>query len=119
MSSASLSLDSQTLGTATRELRANVFAHRWGVVVQVFVPGCETRDLQVKIDGETLMVCATIPARDLGIPLGAERCIGESDREFALTPDLDISRLTRSLADGILTMVIPRHGALVETQARP
>lgn len=114
MSSACLSLDSETLGIATRELRANVFSHRWGVVVQVFVPGCEARDLKVRICADSLMVCASIAQRESGISLASERTIGEADREFLLTPDLDVARLTRSLADGILTMVIPRHGALVE-----
>ena len=113
MSSACLSLEPEPLATVPRELRANVFSHRWGVVVQVFVPGCSTKEVHVRLDGESLAVCAETPARETGIPLSGERETGASEREFSLTPDLDVSRLTRSLVDGVLTMVIPRHGALI------
>src|SRR5688572_1322431 len=113
MSSACLSLEPEPLATIPRELRANVFAHRWGVVVQVFVPGCSSKEVRLSVDGESLTVCAQTPHRDNGIPLSGEREIGESERAFTLTPDLDLGRLTRSLVDGVLTMVIPRHGALI------
>jgi len=96
-----------------RELRANVFAHRWGVVVQVFVPGCCTSDVRVQIDGELLTVVAAVPASYGGVPIISERDMGECEREFTLTPDLDLGRLSRSLTDGVLTMVIPRHGSMV------
>jgi HSP20 family molecular chaperone IbpA len=113
MSSACLSLEPEPLATVPRELRANVFAHRWGVVVQVFVPGCSAKEVRLRVDGECLTVVATPPTREHGIAICAERESGESEREFVLTDDLDIGRLTRSLIDGVLTMVIPRHGALV------
>jgi len=96
-----------------RELRANVFSHGWGVIVQVFVPGCRSKDIRLRLSGNVLTVVAALPSGDHGIPLFMERETGESEREFSLTPDLDIGRLTRSLSDGVLTMIIPRHGALL------
>lgn len=113
MSSACLSLTASPVATVPRELRANVFAHRWGVVVQVFVPGCGSRDVRVGVEGDVMTVTAVLPAREHGLPLVNERETGESERDFVLTSDLDIGRLTRSLVDGVLTMVIPRHGALL------
>ena len=113
MSSACLSLESEPLATVPRELRANVFSHRWGVVVQVFVPGCGAKEVRLRLSGEILTVVAATPARHVGLPLISEREMGECERDFSLTPDLDIGRLTRSLMDGVLTMVIPRHGALI------
>ena len=111
-SAACLSLASEALATVPRELRANVFSHRWGVVVQVFVPGCGVQDVRVSLSSESLTVIAAMPGRDRGVALASERGMGESEREFALTRDLDTGRLTRSIADGVLTMVIPRHGAM-------
>jgi HSP20 family molecular chaperone IbpA len=113
MSSACLSIESEPLGTVPRELQANVFAHRWGVVVQVFVPGCSVKEVRLRLSGDTLTVIAATPHREKGMPLSSERETGERERDFALTADLDIGRLTRSLTDGVLTMVIPRHGALM------
>jgi HSP20 family molecular chaperone IbpA len=113
MSSTCASVTAETLGTVPRELRANVFAHGWGVVVQVFVPGCGTRDVRLRVDGEVLTVVAALPTREGGLPLVCERVTGEAEREFILTPDLDLGRLTRSLADGVLTMVIPRQGSVI------
>jgi HSP20 family molecular chaperone IbpA len=113
MSSACLSLESEALATIPRELRANVFAHRWGVIVQVFVPGCDVKDVRVSVSGETLTVIASAPGRENGVLLNCEREMGESERDFTLTRDLDIGRLTRSIVDGVLTMVIPRQGALL------
>src|SRR5688572_5742799 len=111
MSSTCLSLEPEPLATTSRELRANVFSHGWGVVVQVFVPGCGNRDLKLRLSGEVLTVVACIRPRSNSLPLQRERDLGECERDFALTSDLDIARLTRSLTDGVLTMVIPRHGA--------
>ena len=113
MSSACLSVETEPLATIPRELRANVFSHRWGVVVQVFVPGCSAKEVQLRVEGGALTVCADMPAQQEGIPLSNERETGASEREFTLTPDLDIARLSRSLVDGVLTMVIPRHGSLI------
>ena len=80
--------------------------------MQVFVPGCSAQDVRVSLSGESLTVIAAMPTRDRGVSLSAERGMGEYEREFALTRDLDIGSLTRSIADGVLTMVIPRHGAM-------
>jgi HSP20 family molecular chaperone IbpA len=113
MSSACLSLESESLGTVPRDLRANVFAHRWGVVVQVFVPGCTAKEVRLRLSGDSLTVVAAMPNRHTGVPLICEREIGECERDFTLTADLDVSRLSRTLVDGVLTLVIPRHGALL------
>jgi HSP20 family molecular chaperone IbpA len=113
MSSACLSLEPEPLATISRELRANVFSHRWGVVVQVFVPGCSSKEVRLRVNGNLLAVVAAMPTRETGMALSAEREGGECEREFTLTADLDIGRLSRSFADGVLTMVIPRHGALI------
>ena len=112
-SAACISLESEALATVPRELRANVFSHRWGVVVQVFVPGCGVQDVKVSLTGESLTVLAVTPARGRGTAVSSERHMGECEREFTLTRDLDIGRLTRSMADGVLTMIIPRHGAMI------
>lgn len=100
-----------------RELRANVFSHGWGVIVQVLVPGCEPTDIRLRLNAEILTVTATIPAPERGIPISSEREAGEASRDFALTADLDVSRLTRSLADGVLTMAIPRQGVGLAQEA--
>ena len=100
-----------------RELRANVFSHGWGVIVQVLVPGCESTDIRLKLNGEILTVVAMLPAIERGIPLSCERESGEATRDFALTPDLDVARITRSLADGMLTLAIPRLGVVLSTEA--
>ena len=113
MSSACISLDSAPSATAQRELRANVFAHRWGVVVQVFVPGCGPSDIKVRLNGEVLTVVAAVPAFSKGLPIVCERATGETERDFALTRGLDAGRLTRSLQDGVLTLTIPKEGAAV------
>jgi len=73
--------------------------------------------VRVQIDGELLTVVATVPAAYSGMAINSERDLGECEREFTLTPDLDLGRLSRSLADGVLTMVIPRHGSMVNSSS--
>ena len=119
MSSACLSLASAPLTTTPRELRANVFAHGWGVVVQIFVPGCAASDIHLTVTGEVISVATVVPCLKEGLCLVNERETGESEREFGLTPDLDVARLTRSLTDGVLTIVIPRHGAFSAVESVP
>jgi HSP20 family molecular chaperone IbpA len=117
MSSTCPSLISDPPAAIPRELRANVFSHGWGVIVQVLVPGCEPTDIRLRLSGEILTVVAAIPAPEGGIPLSCEREAGEATRDFALTSDLDVARLTRSLADGVLTMAIPRQGVVLTLEA--
>jgi HSP20 family molecular chaperone IbpA len=116
MSSACPSLNPDPLATAPRELRANVFSHGWGVIVQVLVPGCEATDIRLRLSGEILTVTATLPTMERGIPLSCERGLGDAARDFALTSDLDVARLSRSLADGILTLAIPRQGVALASE---
>jgi HSP20 family molecular chaperone IbpA len=113
MSSTCLNLEPEPLATTSRELRANVFSHGWGVVVEVFVPGCGAKDIKIRLTGDVLTVEACIRLHASALPVVRERDLGECEREFALNPDLDIARLTRSICDGVLTLVIPRHGALL------
>ena len=117
MSSTCPSLISDPTAAIPRELRANVFSHGWGVIVQVLVPGCEPTDIRLRLSGEILTVVATIPATERGIPLSCEREAGEARRDFALTSDLDVARLTRSIVDGVLTMAIPRQGVVLTQEA--
>lgn len=108
MSAPPFGLDSSTHHRFSA-LRANVFSHAWGVLVQVLVPGCAERDLRIRYQGGFLTVTARIPPASLGIPLARERRLGRAERRFQLNPTLDFARLSRSLEDGILTLRIPKR----------
>jgi HSP20 family molecular chaperone IbpA len=92
-----------------RELCSNVFAHPWGVMLQVFVPGCARPDVHIRLRGRVLCVHAVpgLTPHTAGFPVLNERSHGEGERKFTLAPELDFSRMTQSLHHGVLTLIIP------------
>ena len=99
--------------TVLRALCSNVFAHPWGVMVQVFVPGCSRHDVQVRVHSGLLRVHAAPPPNPhaLGSALLRERTHAEGERQFSLAPDLDFQSMTQSLHHGVLTITIPKFGS--------
>jgi HSP20 family protein len=85
-----------------------------GITLSVDLPGVTNDRLQVRVDGDTLMVEGE-PSLD--VPTGTEAVYPEVPplfvyrRSFTLSREPDGTKVDGSLKDGVLTLLIPKTEA--------
>jgi HSP20 family protein len=99
--------------TAMRPL-VDVIEDESGITLSADLPGVTKDRLQVRVDGDTLMVEGEA---SLDVPTGTERVYAEVPplcvyrRSFTLSRELDGTSVNASLKDGVLTLRIPKTEA--------
>jgi HSP20 family protein len=99
--------------TAMRPL-VDVIEDESGITLSADLPGVTKDSLQVRVDGDTLMVEGEA---SLDVPTGTERVYAEVPplcvyrRSFTLSRELDGTSVNASLKDGVLTLRIPKTEA--------
>src|SRR5215831_1459487 len=74
------------------------------------VPGVDRKDIDIKVEENTLKVEAKIdPSKYEGMePLYTEYNVGHFARSFALSQKIDQQQIAATLADGILTLTLKK-----------
>jgi HSP20 family molecular chaperone IbpA len=74
------------------------------------VPGVDRKDIDIKVEENTLKVEAKIdPSKYEGMePLYTEYNVGHFARSFALSQQIDQQQIGATLADGILTLTLKK-----------
>lgn len=88
----------------------DVFENEASITLLADLPGVPREQLNVRVDGETLVLEAT--AATAG-PENMELVYGEAQcpafrRQFTLSRELDASRIEAQLRDGVLRLTIPK-----------
>lgn len=88
----------------------DVFENDASITLLADLPGVRREQLQVRVDGDTLLLEAT--AETAG-PEGLELVYGELQcpayrRQFTLSRELDTTRIDAQLRDGVLRLTIPK-----------
>jgi HSP20 family protein len=88
----------------------DVFEDENGITLLADLPGVSRERLNVRVDGESLLVEGTAQA---DVPQGLELVYGEARlpvyrREFTLSRELDAGRIDAQLKDGVLRLRIPK-----------
>ncbi len=81
-----------------------------GITLYADLPGVSKDKLQIQAESDTLTIEAEL---DLSVPEGlqsthTEVALGRFRRTFQLSKELDPSRVTAKLAQGVLTLRIPK-----------
>jgi HSP20 family molecular chaperone IbpA len=113
-----MSDDKQALQTTTSEQdtravlpRVDVYEDETGITLLADLPGVPKDKLDVKVEGDTLLVEGTVqPQTPDGLEaLYAEVRIPRLRRSFTLSRELDTGRIDANLKDGVLTLRIPKQ----------
>ena len=105
-----------SLGTATNRRtfvpEIDIFARDGQVEVICDLPGVSRADVEVTVQGRLLTIKGVRrfdgdKGKDAQVVLG--RSYGAFSRSFNLPSDLDTDNLKAALADGVLTLRIPKH----------
>jgi len=102
----------------------DVFENESSITLLADLPGVPRDQLQVRVDGETLILEAnavTGGPQDLELVYGEAQCPAYR-RQFTLSRELDTGRIEAQLRDGVLRLTIPKAEAArprrIEVQAR-
>jgi HSP20 family protein len=88
----------------------DVYENDNAITLVADLPGTTREQLQVRVDGETLLLEATAAIHG---PENMELVYGEAQypayrRQFTLSRELDASRIEAQLRDGVLRLTIPK-----------
>jgi HSP20 family protein len=108
-------------GRSTRFPALNLRTSPMAIEIEAFMPGVDTSDLQLAVEGDVLVLSgertAALPAPDDGATVHtAERFNGRFRRVIGLPPDIDAPGIEARYALGVLTITVPR---LQPALARP
>lgn len=80
------------------------------VVVSMEVPGVGKSDIDIKLDKGVLTVTGTIDSKKYEAlkPIYAEYNVGNFVRSFTLSTKIDSDKIAASVADGVLTVRLPK-----------
>ena len=89
----------------------DVFEDAGGITLLADMPGVAKDRLDVKIDGDTLLVEGQVELEGLSEmrALWAEVNVPRFRRTFTLSRELDASRIEANLKDGVLTLRVPKQ----------
>jgi HSP20 family protein len=91
--------------------RIDVLEDDRGITLLADLPGVPKEQLDLKVEGDTLHLEARVvqPTPDAMEPIYAEVRVPRYRRAFALSRDLDATRIDANLKDGVLTLRIPKQ----------
>jgi HSP20 family molecular chaperone IbpA len=89
----------------------DVFEDAAGITLMADMPGVPREQLELKVEGDALLIEGTVQPRT---PDGMEAIYAELRapryrRSFALSRELDTTRIDANLRDGVLTLRIPKQ----------
>jgi HSP20 family protein len=91
---------------------ADVLVDQDAVTVYMDVPGLRADDLEIELENDTLTVrgerAYPYDDSDQGVWRRIERSFGRFERSLRVPPGLDPGQVQASLADGVLTLTVPR-----------
>ncbi|MBN1430578.1 MAG: Hsp20/alpha crystallin family protein [Anaerolineae bacterium] len=79
------------------------------IVVMAAVPGARPEDVEITVEGETLIIKGEIPETVENVNyLFAERFHGPFSRTLQLNVPVDVEHIEATFENGILTLVLPK-----------
>jgi Molecular chaperone (small heat shock protein) len=108
--------DTSAAGQAHVLPPVDVYEDDTAITLLADLPGVPRDQLQVRIDGDSLLLEATAVTagpQDMELVYGEAQC-PSFRRQFTLSRELDASRIEAQLRDGVLRLTIPKS-----EQARP
>jgi len=78
------------------------------ITLRMDMPGVSKDNLEIKVEGDMLMVHGGVSQDQPGNVLYAEQRVGDFHREFSLSDDLDREKINAALNAGVLTLTVAK-----------
>ncbi len=76
------------------------------VILKLDMPGVAKEDVDLTVDKETLTIVGKTQPEESGEPVYRETYVGDYQRQFTLTADVDPNNVTATMNHGVLTVKI-------------
>jgi HSP20 family molecular chaperone IbpA len=88
----------------------DIYETKDAVIVAMEVPGVAKADIDIRLEKGRLTITANVDSnRDHGLePIYSEYNVGNFARTFTLSTKIDSSGITANVADGVLTVRLPK-----------
>ena len=77
-----------------------------GVTLKFDMPGVAKENVDITVDKDTLIVIGRAEPEEKGSAVYRETNVGDYQRQFTLSPDLDPNNITATMNDGVLVVAI-------------
>lgn len=89
---------------------ADVYETDDAYVVEVDLPGVKSKDINIEVVGNELAITGELKQTERkGLLRRKQRRVGEFEFRIALPREVDADQIEANLADGVLTVRIPKH----------
>ncbi len=78
------------------------------IVVKLDMPGVDKKDIDIKVEADTLTICGQPGEQSQGRLVFADRQAGSFCREFTLSRDLDRDKISAEMDAGVLTIRVAK-----------
>ena len=99
----------------SRSFRVDIDESDGAYRIAADLPGIRKDDVNIEVDRNLLTVAVKYdrPHSDTARSVRRERLDGEYTRRFTLPDDIDSDNINADMADGVLTLTIPKSAALI------
>jgi len=87
---------------------ADIWETQDEIVVKLDMPGVDKKDIDIKVEAETLTICGKPAEEPHGRLIYADRQPGSFCREFTLSRDLDRGKISAGMEAGVLTIRVAK-----------
>ncbi|HQI29292.1 MAG TPA: Hsp20/alpha crystallin family protein, partial [Sedimentisphaerales bacterium] len=78
------------------------------VILKLDMPGVSKENVDLTVDKDMLTIFGKAQPEEVGDPVYRETYVGDYQRQFSLTADVDSSKITATMMHGVLTVRIPK-----------
>lgn len=78
------------------------------VILKLDMPGVSKENVDLTVDKDMLTIFGKAQPEEVGDPVYRETYVGDYQRQFSLTADVDSSKITATMTHGVLTVRIPK-----------
>jgi len=91
------------------EPQVDIYETDEALILEAEVPGADTDEVETNLEDNLLTISAPVRPLEAGWrPAYEEYAIGHYLRQFRLGQQIDQAKITASLKDGVLTLVLPK-----------
>ena len=89
--------------------QVDIYEDKNGITVLADMPGVDKEGVSIDLKEDQLTINGRVsPAEDKGTVLHREYEVGNYFRQFTLTDLIDREKITAKMADGVLTLTLPK-----------
>ncbi len=89
--------------------RVDIYEEEKEVVILADMPGVKAEDVEINLEKDILSLTGHLPITADSKPEYAEYGVGDYERHFTISRDIDREKIGAEMKNGVLTITLPKH----------